>query len=772
MKVILPESKILLLKEYIVNPQSTDLNSGSRMYFAIFESDILFYNSNNGSSVIDFVNKHSNDFGKAYFIFKSNFNKISYGSNGVNSFTELLGSFFPKLVTGTIFPSTRSIVLNYNKNYDVKRSNEVYKLMKMPQLQGYSFSLVKGNRNSSSPLSKNYALRKKDDNYPTKFYHGTVLQFADLILKQGLKPGGKKSNWRVKHDKTVFITSEFSLAKKFARATSERNGGIPCVLEVNASKLDTSLFAFDYDIYNTYTDANFDSDYEKSKQVAHINGAKYHKASPIKSTADPRSYIKVGYRGIILPSMFTKIYIDYPTKRVALTPQEYLKKNMNESVEDDEYMIGAEGDGGNNEYFHVEEGTNGNSTVRLYQSTTAEGLDGILNDGVIDAQKGVRRGETSGINWFSIKPIDNFGGSSYSIDVPQSEFKTLGLHFMNNSHIATDKPISIEGLNLQITKLGGLSLNTIKNVFHKSDNDIFKVAETLDKLISDNDYVYLTLDDKCMQQLVKQIIGDKPLRDEGFISENQELEVRPDEVKLDSFKKEKHLAPKIWKGMLINYKVRLKLLDIADDFWDYCNLSWVKPKGIHLTGSICNYNWSKFSDIDLHLVVDFSEISDNKEFVQEYFNDKKNAWNDEHDGLKIYGFPVELYVEDVDAETKSGGVFDLEKNAWIKVPNPDDIHSIELDKYEIKNKSANIMTKIDDYYDLLNSTNDSDKLLKLNKKVQKLSKRLKNMRQFGLKRGGETDPYNIVYKVLKRLGYIESLWQIKNISYDKYQSID
>ena len=217
MKIILPESKILLLKEYIINPQSIDLNSGSRMYFAIFEGDILFYNSNNGSSVIDFVNKHSNDFGKAYFIFKSNFNKISYGSNGVNSFTELLGSFFPKLVTGTIFPSTKSVVLNYNKNYDVKRSNEVYKLMKIPQLQGYNFSLAKGNKNSSSPLSKNYALRKKDNNYPTKFYHGTVLQFADLILKQGLKPGGKKSNWRVKHDRTVFITSEFSLAKKFCK---------------------------------------------------------------------------------------------------------------------------------------------------------------------------------------------------------------------------------------------------------------------------------------------------------------------------------------------------------------------------------------------------------------------------------------------------------------------------------------------------------------------------------------------------------------------------
>ena len=66
-----------------------------------------------------------------------------------------------------------------------------------------------------------------------------------------------------------------------------------------------------------------------------------------------------------------------------------------------------------------------------------------------------------------------------------------------------------------------------------------------------------------------------------------------DEVKLDSFKAEDHLAPKIWKGMMLNSKVRLKLLDIADDFWDTCNLGWVKLRGIHLTGSICNFNWSK-----------------------------------------------------------------------------------------------------------------------------------------------------------------------------------
>ena len=256
------------------------------------------------------------------------------------------------------------------------------------------------------------------------------------------------------------------------------------------------------------------------------------------------------------------------------------------------------------------------------------------------------------------------------------------------------------------------------------------------------------------------------------IEENQELEVDSSEINLSSFKKENHLAPKIWKGSKINSRVRLKLLDIADDFWDTCNLNWVKLKGIHLTGSICNFNWSKFSDIDLHLVVDFSDIDERADFVQQYFDAKKNEWNTEHDNLKIYGFPVELYVEDINAKTQSGGLYDLEKNSWIKEPSANDINPIGLNKYEIKEKSANIMTKIDDYENLLNSTDDDAKLRKLGIKAHNLLMKIKKMRKYGLKRGGESDPYNIIYKVLRRTEYLDKLWGISSKLYDKLNSID
>ena len=259
--------------------------------------------------------------------------------------------------------------------------------------------------------------------------------------------------------------------------------------------------------------------------------------------------------------------------------------------------------------------------------------------------------------------------------------------------------------------------------------------------------------------------------DSNVMDENLEAEVEASEVKLDSFKKRETLAPKIWDGFDLNPKVRLKLLDIADDFWDFANITWVKRSGIHLTGSICNFNWSKFSDIDLHIVVDFSEIDERKDFVQEYFDGKKNEWNNEHSKLKIYGFPVELYVEDINAETASGGLYDLEQNDWIKKPSSDNIKPIGLDKYEIKNKSAKLMTSIDDLYDEFNATNDDAELRDIGRRAHKLLNKIKRMRKFGLQRGGESDSFNIIYKVLRRAGYMDMLWNLSSELYDKINSI-
>ncbi len=70
---------------------------------------------------------------------------------------------------------------------------------------------------------------------------------------------------------------------------------------------------------------------------------------------------------------------------------------------------------------------------------------------------------------------------------------------------------------------------------------------------------------------------------------------------------------------------------IADDFFETLDIAWVDIDDIILTGSLANYNWSKFSDVDIHILVDYEDVDDNVELVREYFMSKKNLWNDKHD---------------------------------------------------------------------------------------------------------------------------------------------
>ena len=104
-------------------------------------------------------------------------------------------------------------------------------------------------------------------------------------------------------------------------------------------------------------------------------------------------------------------------------------------------------------------------------------------------------------------------------------------------------------------------------------------------------------------------IGDDGNGNMGYfhIEENIQTEITPSEVDLSSFEIQHDLNQDVWQeGDMLDSRVRLTLLDIADDFYDSLKLKWLKPLDIVLTGSICNFNWSEFSDIDMHIIVDFS----------------------------------------------------------------------------------------------------------------------------------------------------------------------
>lgn len=255
------------------------------------------------------------------------------------------------------------------------------------------------------------------------------------------------------------------------------------------------------------------------------------------------------------------------------------------------------------------------------------------------------------------------------------------------------------------------------------------------------------------------------------IDENITDEVDSQDINLSSFKLNKELNPKIWKGEKLNPKVRLRLLDIADEFWDDLDISWVSPKDILLTGSISNYNWSKYSDIDLHILVDFNKVDEKVDFVKEFFDSKKKIWNDVHETLKIYGFNVEIYVQDIKEEHTSSGVYSVNKDKWLIKPNKDEFSSIGLNKYSIKEKSSKYMNKIDSLFDEFEETSDMYEIEEISKKVKILYDRIKALRKDGLGKDGEMSDGNIIFKVLRRSGYLEKLIDLKALTYDKIMSL-
>lgn len=255
----------------------------------------------------------------------------------------------------------------------------------------------------------------------------------------------------------------------------------------------------------------------------------------------------------------------------------------------------------------------------------------------------------------------------------------------------------------------------------------------------------------------------------GHISENIEDEVEASEIDLSSFEPQKQLSQEIWDGDKLDSRVRLALLDIAEDFIDTLNLDWVKDKDIVLTGSICNYNWSNYSDIDIHVIYDFSEIDDNTELVRAYADAKKKEWSINHEDLTIYGFNVELYVEDSNEPPVSSGVYSLKKNKWIKKPSKENIR-LHSEK-EIKDLSAELMTMIDEV-ELCYEAADYDAALEhVQDKVLEIWDLIKKMRKSQLADEGEMSIGNIAYKILRREGYIDKLHQLRNSIYDEINSI-
>lgn len=230
---------------------------------------------------------------------------------------------------------------------------------------------------------------------------------------------------------------------------------------------------------------------------------------------------------------------------------------------------------------------------------------------------------------------------------------------------------------------------------------------------------------------------------------------------IESFYLKDDLNSKIWTNFDMNQDVREDLLQISNDYIEHIELDdSIEIKDIILTGSLANYNWSEYSDFDVHIIVDYSDINNDEDLVRKYLSSAGKLWNEQHNIL-ILGYEVEVYVQNSKEVHVSSGQFSILNNKWNKKPSKEDF---EPDESLIKIKSGSIMDKIDDIeIDFQNHFSYND----LATKVNKILKKIKDNRQKGLDKEGEFSIENLVFKLMRRNGYIKKLIDLKNKIYDR-----
>lgn len=217
------------------------------------------------------------------------------------------------------------------------------------------------------------------------------------------------------------------------------------------------------------------------------------------------------------------------------------------------------------------------------------------------------------------------------------------------------------------------------------------------------------------------------------------------------------LDPTLWDsaGNLMPDVART-LLKIAQDFYESIEL---KPilHDVLLLGSAAAFNYSDSSDIDIHLVIDFKELSMTEEDASKYVDALKAKWNDAHD-IKVKGKDVEVFIQDIGHQTHANGVYSLLHNTWVKKPVKED--TTLINKIAIKTKYTEMVNKI-----------QRIQLAPTVEKLKEIITELYEMRQSGLDATGELSTENLVFKLLRHNGYIQKLKDIKIKLYDQSVSL-
>ena len=224
-----------------------------------------------------------------------------------------------------------------------------------------------------------------------------------------------------------------------------------------------------------------------------------------------------------------------------------------------------------------------------------------------------------------------------------------------------------------------------------------------------------------------------------------------DSIELYKFAKaQETLNKKLWENDELKPEVRKELERIANEFID--KLKEIVPtitiEDIWLVGSNVSFNYTKYSDIDLHIIYDNVD----EDTYHDLINDCKNDFNNSHD-YKIEGYKVEVYAEKTGSTNVSNGKYSFSKG-WIQYPEWQEVYI-----------NANQINKLFEEYEDKYTTLVDDLLLVTPEKaydnIDAFLRDMTTLRQYALAKEGEYAPFNIVYKEFRNKGYFDRLRKLK-----------
>jgi hypothetical protein len=220
------------------------------------------------------------------------------------------------------------------------------------------------------------------------------------------------------------------------------------------------------------------------------------------------------------------------------------------------------------------------------------------------------------------------------------------------------------------------------------------------------------------------------------------------------------LNTKLWSNGKLDPLVRAKLLEIARVWQKFANIENSNIIDIILTGGNANYNYTKQSDLDVHLIIDYEKVTCDEEIVMDYFMSKKALWAANHSTIRVRGYPVELFAEDKRAKPRPGqGVYSLLKGKWVQEP--------KMVNLNFKNDTL-LAQKVDFY------AKQIDNMIKGKQNLesgQLLKDKLRAMRGAAIQAGGEFSFENLVFKELRNRGYLDKLSNYLQTNKDKQLSL-